>query len=371
MSLEIKKYPNGYAVCVSSSEYNPYNSLKDYDEFLGNAFTFIPNAVRKYSSGYFDSSNSFAQYIYQAFDEYQDNIGDHLRCKWEQTKRFISGTHTFNEDGLTYWNDNANKLYQEYWKPVVEAQLNYLKDCDDADFTEFAENLDMGICITDFPFVEHLTLSDPYDIDEQRKKWVDYLTQKLSDYESGVNLIELDSVSDYFMYGHSVVENWEKFSMLPNPDYWTRYEETIKGYLFNSPFITPVKIHHGYNLSIDPVHDFEDLGKIEGFMFVDSNQLEADPIDARANFRTYANEFLIGDFYDADLIFIVPEGQQHLYPESEYLKEFKAYVVRDLSEASNICLGQKEALESFDYIESQPAYHPVYNYTTLGQVQRI
>lgn len=371
MSLEIKKYSNGYAVCVSPSEYDPFDSFMDYDEFLGNAFTFFPNVTHKYSAGYFDSKNDFAQSICGYFEDYREKIGYHLRLKWEQAKQQISGTHIFNEDDLTYWEDNANKVYQEHWKSALQYQLDYFKDCEDVDFIEFVENLDRGITISLFPFIKDLTLSDPYDIDAERKKWIDHLTSKMAEFESGIKLTDLDNLIDYFMYGDSYVENWEKFSMLPDPDYWTRYEETIKYYLFNSPFIMPVKIHQGYNLCIDPVYNFENLEKIEGFMLVDSNQLEADPVDARANFRAYANEFLSGDFYDADLVFIVPEGKQHLYPESEYSKEFNSYVVRDLDEPTIVCLGEKEALKCFDYIESQPPYDPVYNYTTLGQVQRI
>lgn len=369
MSLEIKKYPNGYAVCVSPSEHNPYNSLSDYDEFLGNAFTFTNLAVRKYSSGYFDSQNNFAQSISDYFYEYREKIGYHLRFKWEQAKRLISGTHTFNEDGLTYWDDNANKIYKEHWKPVITEHLNYLKDCNDDDFSEFVENLDSALTLGNFPFVAKLLLPNPYYVDEQRKKWIDHLTAKLAEFESGINLTKLDEVIDFYMYGDNHVENWLKFSMIPDADYWTRYEKTIKDYLFGSPFITPVSIQHHYHLNICPISIDDDLGNIEGFMFIDSHQLENNLKDAVKNFLQYADEFLSGDFYDVDLIFIVPEGKQHLYPECELSKDIGGYIVRDLNNPSVLCLGQNAALEYFDYIEKEPPYHPTYNYTVLGQVK--
>lgn len=369
MSLEIKKYPNGYAVCVSLAEDIPYDSLMDFDEFLGNSFTFLPRAVQQYRTGYFESNNDFAQYIYQSFDEYEDGIGAFLLKKWEQAKHKISGTHTFNEDGLTYWDDNAKKSYQEQWKPVLEAHLEYLKDCDDYDFEEFVENLDSGVTIYKFPFIAHLTLEDEYDVDQQRKKWVEHLTQKLAEFETSMDLTTLDGVVEYFTYGDSYVENWDKFSMIPDPDYWHRYEETIKQYLFGNPFITPVEIIDGYDVSLHLVSESESLQNIDGFMFVDSNQLKNDPVDAKANHRSYANKFLSHEFYDADLVFIVPEGKKHLYPDAEYSKDLGAYVVRDIE--SCLVLEESEALKYFDYIAEQPPFDPVYNYSVLGQVQKI
>ena len=365
MSVSIKKHPNGYAVIVEPEDVNIFKNISDYDEYLGNAFSSSSNV-----SDYFSSKNDFFNEVSQTFEDYQENIGEYLKGKFERSVKEISGTHLFDLTDTSFWDVNANKLYQEMWKPVVEAHLDFIKKADTCDFEEFVENLDDSFTTDNFPFIKGLKLdlnsNGEYFPESERKKWVEKLTERLAEYESGVTVSQLDDLIDLYMYGYNYIYNWNKFSMIPDPDYFNRYEKTIVYYLENNPFIVPVVIQDGhYSVT---VHTCSELHNCNAFMFLDNAQLERDP--QGLNQLKYLNNVLEGNFYSADLVFLVPEKDKHLYPECEYSKDLKSWAILNI-ESCGFILNEDEALNYYDYIAEQPPYDPVYNYSTLGQVTKI
>lgn len=367
MSISIKKHPNGYAVIAEPEDQNIYQSLSDYDEYLGNSFSFNTDKI----SDYFKSANNFMDSILSIIEEPDEDVGTNLKKRWEQAKETIKGTHTINDSELTYWDDNANKIYQQLWKPVVEAHLEFMKQSDISDIEEFVENLDDALTTENFKFISGLALeldeNEEYFPEQERKKWVDKLTERLAEYEKGITVSELDEIINLYLYGDKYIYNWYKFSMIPDPDYYVRVEKTVEYYLENHPYLLPVYIvDSGYCSKIKYCSQFD---LVEGFMFLDDQQIAELP-EKENNLFNYVNSVLGGDFYTADLIFIVPEGKNNLYPDAEYSRDLKAWVVKDIDSCGFI-LGEDEALNYFDYIANEPPLHEVYNYTALGQVKTV
>lgn len=383
---EIKKYPNGYAVLVSSDNYG-LTSVAEFDEFLANSVGWtkrqFPNRL---SHDFFKSGNPLGYYLEALLTgEFEKDVGKKIKRAWEKTKQALKGTHTFDdaddEEDAVYWETSAQTIYQEQWKAVIESQLSWLKDCESKDFIKFSSTLFCNLSLDRLDFVAPLVLQeDPDDSDEDifdceqyRNLWVNHLTTKLSQFEEKISSEELDEVIEYFTEAEQSIINWSNASMIPDPDYWGRYVCTIESYIHKHPNIQPVRLSTGgYQTTVDAVSTSGDLESIHGFLVVDKAQLAyaaKENTDAFNNVISYFDQVLSNDFYQAELIFIVPKGKEHLYPEAEYFSDLGCKVVRDLENYGR-CLGLDALFETLEHVAEWKPLKETHDYRALGQVTK-
>lgn len=384
--MKLVKYDNGYALKIEPESYNHWHSVSDFDEYLADSFGWIAKRLdTNIRESFFESNNSLGECLESYFDEYQDGVGLHIRKTWELAKAELKGTHVFDEPNETnqlFWDVNATKIYKDIWEPVVKSHLEWVKNASEENFQDFLNSVDDNLVLTEFDFVRKMALpknGEEVFVAVEQPKWVELLQSTLTQHAESITLKQLDAIICFYTFGDHYCFDWDVHTNNTAACFFDKYQETIFQYIQLHPNLTAVALNgnQGGGTSASSVYGNDDLSNVEGILVSDDYCLRYELTKgqtertkkgmAAARRINYLNDFLDADFYTTEVVFVVPEGQKHLYPEAEYDPEFKQWVVGNIEDCGGF-LGIETAEENFEYYKDLLPLTPTYNYSKLGQV---
>lgn len=389
----IHKYPNSnYGLIIEQEDYRIWNNLQDYDEWLDRSIS-IDKSSRSVSGMRKDVFSNDQSLFLDLDEELNTNIGSYTepmasnaKKNWELTLRMIEGTHgrpnafmSLNYDKIawTVWN--------ERWKPAYETHIkwleNRLEEEDFEDLREYFDDIGRHITYSRFNLFDGLEMDIDDMLEETReddaafikmtRTWISHLENQMSTEEHNFSTDTLDMFIEFFHEMWISAYNFEIYTEDgENPlDMTSLMRETaVDLYLNKNPYVFLADVTEGYHGYMITVFDSSEINHSASGVDNANAFIIAESAERAGHIEKGINQFLNGEWYYAQEIFIIPEGKEHLYDDFEEEDGIK-YI-----ETGESCGGfesEEVAIDHFEHADKLEDMKPTISYSTLGNVKCV
>lgn len=390
----IHKYPNtNYGIIIEQDDERIWNSLQDYDEWLDRAIS-VDTDSRSLSNMRKDLFSNEQSLFLNIDEELNTNIGSYTepmasnaKKNWELSLRMMEDTHGRRDAFMAVNYDKiAWIIWNERWKPAYSSHVMWLENrLEEEDFEglrEYFDDMGRHITYSVFDIFDGLEMDIDDMLEETReddtafvkmtRTWINHLENKMSVEEHNFTTTTLDMFIEFFHEMWICVSNFTTYTedgeaCLGILDLMR--ETAVDLYLNKNPCVFLANVTDGYQEfsinvfdSSETKHDADDVDNANAFIIAENSE-------HATSVEQGINQFLNGDWYYAQEIFIIPEGKEKFYEDFEEEEGMK-YI-----ETNESCCGfesEEAAIEHFNYgADNREDLKPTISYSTLGNVKCV
>lgn len=361
---------SNYAVLIEADE-RPWNTLGDYSDWEDNSISHNGFKHEKIRSGIFNGASSLYASVCQAMDEGYEAVGDGFSRAvkhWEITVKDLASTHTFKQE--VDFDSAAKHIFKEWWKPLVDSHIEYMKQVENTDRYEVFEKITETIYLKELVIFQNDNLYQRIQncVDKTGSDWIEATTSRYVEMLEKLevnNVTDLDNVLDLFLRGYYDTYDFENFFMIPDPDFETRLTQSLEYiYVECNQYVEWGQLGESrINFSIDTASDYDSSNCL----------IIAEKPECYESVLKGVNQYLEGDWYWGEVYFIVPENDLWKYEDQddcEYDSRFEAHVINQ-NESCGGFESEADVIEHFDYYKEMKDVEFKPNYKKLGMTQTV